>query len=118
MGGEVPDGLPVCHAVLWSNGAISDLQTATCLSSEANSINSHHIIVGLSILPDGPHGTHTYHAIAWYAGKMIDLNELLPAGSHITLTMAVAINNADQVVCYDVDRNVILLQLHLRADKP
>jgi probable HAF family extracellular repeat protein len=77
------------HPFLWSNGKMTDLGVAPCNSSSATcffpaAINDNGVIVG---------GNEIYSA-----GKLQDLNTLIPAGSPYQIQYANAINNNGQIV--------------------
>jgi probable HAF family extracellular repeat protein len=79
---RLPDAFTECHAVLWDNGATTDLGTLAGGVSEAYGIDPTGRVVGRS---DG-------HAFLWEKGVMTDLN--IPGGESI----ARRINAAGQVV--------------------
>jgi probable HAF family extracellular repeat protein len=77
------------HAFLWQNGALHDLGILPgASSSEAYALNDRGQIVGAS---DGA-------AALWQAGKVVDLNRLVPATSGWTLEDATGINASGQIV--------------------
>jgi len=92
--------LPQNHdAVLWRHGAMIDLGTLpgdAC--SNAYYVNARGQVVGTSesrdlcLIPTGE------HAFLWEnGGPMIDLNTLIPAGSTLELTFALAINERGEI---------------------
>ena len=96
------------HAVLFKNGAITDLGVLSSdKSSMALSINNSGSIVGFSsalvpqlglqlvalIYP----ASSSYHAFIYTNGSMFDLNRLLLNGSGWQLSFATAINDAGQI---------------------
>src|SRR5262252_1589692 len=75
------------HAVMWSNGTITDLGTFG-LDPVGEAINNHGVIVGQS----------STGAWIWSNGTFQSLNNLIPPGSGFTLTDATAINDNGQIV--------------------
>ncbi len=97
------------HAVLYSNGAMTDLGTLSeDITSAALGINNSGTVVGYSseLKPDVTLFTvpllepasASSHAIVYINGTMYDLNRLLPSGSGWQLSSATGINNAGQIV--------------------
>jgi uncharacterized protein (TIGR03437 family) len=97
------------HAVLYSNGAMTDLGTlSNDNTSAALGINNSGTVVGYSSgqIPDvtlffGPLlevASASSHAIVYMNGTMYDLNRQLSNGTGWQLTAATAINNAGQIV--------------------
>ncbi len=84
------------HAVLWSQGQVTDLGTLGGPQSFASGVNHDGIVVGNSgWAPGGGQGSH---AFVWQAGTMYDLNALaLPGHPFQTLTTAGDINDAGQI---------------------
>ncbi len=77
------------HACLWHNGRVQDLGTLPGQTySGAAAINSRGQIVGQS-------GSR---AFLYQAGRMRDLNDLIPAGAGWVLTKAIALNDQGQIV--------------------
>jgi probable HAF family extracellular repeat protein len=102
---DLPGPPPQNHdAVLWKNGAIIDLGTVTGDScANAYCVNASGQVVGASedqefcLIPTGQ------HAFLWEnGGPMVDLNTLIPPGSSLQLTFAVAINNRGEIVGFGV----------------
>jgi probable HAF family extracellular repeat protein len=56
-------------------------------------------IVGTSTVPSGG-GYLVYHAFVYGAGRMADLNKLIPAGSGWVLQSATGLNDAGEIVGY------------------
>ena len=73
--GVLFDGKEVSHAVLWSNGQITDLGTLGGKFSRAHAVNDSLRIVGSSLVDGGP-----THAFVW-SGSMVDLGTLGGASS-------------------------------------
>ncbi|HEY9606926.1 MAG TPA: DUF3466 family protein, partial [Allocoleopsis sp.] len=69
------------HAVLWTKDAIKDLGTFGGKNSWAYGINNRGQVVGSAETTNG-----SFHAFMWVNGKMIDLNNLIPAKSGWQLT--------------------------------
>ena len=82
------------HAFLWRNGVMTDLGTVgTDVGSEAFSINSQGQVVGDS-------GVHTgdLHGFLWeHGGPIVDLNQLVPPGSSLTVVSATLINDRGEI---------------------
>jgi probable HAF family extracellular repeat protein len=98
---DLPGSLPQNHdAVLWSDGAVTDLGKLhgdSC--ANAYYINDHKQVVGTSenatlcAIPTGE------HAFLWERDTgMIDLNTLIPANSSLQLVFAMAINDRGEIV--------------------
>lgn len=96
-----PDlGLPLeaRHALLWSNGKVTDLGTlGGKLNNAGFAINERGEIVGASDLP----GDTYQHAFLWQKGTMSDLGTL----KGDVLSAALGINNGDQVTGVSSDAN-------------
>jgi probable HAF family extracellular repeat protein len=102
---DLPGPTPQNHdAVLWADGAIVDLGTLPGDScANAYYVNARGQVVGTSenrdlcLVPTGE------HAFLWEGdGPMIDLNNLIPAGSSLQLTFAVAINDRGEIAGFGV----------------
>ena len=96
------------HAVLWTHGVINDLGTLPGdSSSNAYFVNDRGQVVGTS--EDRAHmliGVGE-HAFLWEdGGPMVDLNSLIPAGSRLQLTYAVAINDRGEIAGFGVPPGV------------
>ncbi|MDQ6931212.1 MAG: HAF repeat-containing protein [Candidatus Eremiobacteraeota bacterium] len=88
------------HAFLWSAGRMADLGTLPSSSYSAGyAINSSGTIVGRADLSTG--GTLlVYHAFVYNGTKMLDLNTMIPPGSHWVLDAATGINDAGLIAGY------------------
>jgi uncharacterized protein (TIGR03437 family) len=106
---DLQDRSATGHAVLYNNGAMTDLGTLPGdNSSAALGINNSGTVVGYSseLVPDitlfsGPlleTASANSHAIVYINGTMYDLNRLLPTGSGWQLSSATGINDAGQIV--------------------
>ncbi len=96
------------HAVLWRHGRLIDLGTFPVdTSSNAYYVNSRGQVVGTS--EDRAHMVIGVgeHAFLWEGnGPMVDLNTLIPAGSSLQLTYAVAINDRGEIAGFGVAQGV------------
>ena len=82
------------HAFLWTKETgMIDLGTLGGQDSYASDITNDGMVVGWSRDPDGD-----YRVFIWRDGVMTDLNDLLPEGFDMTLTLARGVNTAGQVV--------------------
>jgi probable HAF family extracellular repeat protein len=81
------------HAVLFSGGALTDLGTLGGTESAARAINGSGQIVGHST-----NASAVTRAFLHEHGAMLNLNNLVPAGSGWDLTEAYDINDAGQIV--------------------
>jgi len=102
---DLPGPLPQNHdAVLWRHGAMIDLGTVPGDScANAYYVNASGQVVGTSedqelcLIPTGQ------HAFLWESGgPMVDLNSLIPTGSSLQLTFAVAINDRGEIAGFGV----------------
>jgi probable HAF family extracellular repeat protein len=102
---DLPGPKPQNHdAVLWKNGVILDLGTLSGEScANAYYVNARGQVVGTSenrelcSIPAGE------HAFLWEnGGPMVDLNDLIPPGSALQLTFAVAVNNGGEIAGFGV----------------
>jgi probable HAF family extracellular repeat protein len=102
---DLPGPMPQNHdAVLWKDDAVVDLGAVTGDScANAYYVNSSGQVVGTSedqelcLIPTGE------HAFLWEnRGPMVDLNTLIPSGSSLQLTFAVAINNRGEIAGFGV----------------
>jgi probable HAF family extracellular repeat protein len=105
--GNVEQIVGATHAVLWEDGHVVDLGTLGGPTSRAYGINQHTQIVGTARTADG-----TDHAFLWEDGQMMDANDLLPAESGWTLTIAFGIDEHGAIVgqgIHDGQRHGFLL---------
>jgi len=93
-GGAAQTASGALHAVIWSGGSIRDLGTLGGANSFAYGLNNSGEAVGYSFLAGGGRT----HGFLYDAGVMLDLNNLIPAGSGWILTQAYAINSSGQIV--------------------
>ena len=107
---DLPGPLPQNHnAVLWTKGIIHDLGTLPGDScANAYYVNASGQVVGTSEnreLCSVPTGEH---AFLWEnGGPMVDLNTLIPSGSSLQLTFAVAINDRGEIAGFGVPTGCI-----------
>lgn len=96
------------HAVQWRHGVMIDLGTfPEDTSSNAYYVNARGQVVGTS--EDRAHMVIGVgeHAFLWEeGGPMVDLNTLIPAGSSLQLTYAVAINDHGEIAGFGVPPGV------------
>jgi probable HAF family extracellular repeat protein len=93
VGQSDPTGDATTYAVLWQNGAITNLGTLPGdVSSMANDINAQGQVVGTSCDVN-----FNCRAFLWDHGVMIDLNSLIPVDSPLYLTDAEGINDRGQI---------------------
>ena len=99
-------------AFLWKHGVMSSLGTLNDdLCSIAWAINAKGQVVGSSSADCDFSGTSTTeHAFLWKDGEMIDLNDFVPSGSHLTLIEPHYINNRGEITV-----NALLADGSLRA---
>jgi probable HAF family extracellular repeat protein len=81
------------HAFLSSGGVMTDLGTLGGTYSAATAINDNGQVVGTSDIT----GDAALHGFFYSGGVMRDLNDLIPAGSGVTIEAASAINNQGQI---------------------
>jgi probable HAF family extracellular repeat protein len=102
---DLPGPRPQNHdAVLWQNNAIVDLGALPGDScANAYYVNARGQVVGASesralcLIPVGE------HAFLWEnGGSMVDLNTLIPSGSSLQLTYAVAVNDRGEIAGFGV----------------
>ena len=96
VAGASPTGTGSGGAFLYSSGTMLSLGTvnSSLPLSIAFGLNDNGQIVGEAY----NNGIGTYHAFVYENGQMLDLNNLIPAGSGLTLTDAQAINDYGQIV--------------------
>lgn len=102
---DLPGPPPQNHdAVLWRHGAIIDLGTLPGdLCANAYYVNERGQVVGTSENRDLCSIPTGEHAFLWETGgPMVDLNTLIPPGSSLELTFAVAINNRGEIAGFGV----------------
>jgi probable HAF family extracellular repeat protein len=90
------------HAAKFSNGSWTDLGVLTgSLQNEAKAINASGQIVGTSVFPSTykPFKAGQHVPFISTAGGLVNLNTLIPSGTGFTLTDAVAINAAGEILC-------------------
>jgi probable HAF family extracellular repeat protein len=88
-----PTGDATTYAVLWQNGAITNLGVLPGdVSSNAFDINSEGQVLGISCDAKG-----NCRAFLWDHGVMMDLNSLIPPDSPLYLTDAEGINDRGQI---------------------
>lgn len=84
------------RAFMWHNGVMTDLGTLpACGISCAQSVNDSGQVVGRS----SDWGVMAEFAFLYSSGTMYDINNLIPAGSHWTISSAEDINNRGQILC-------------------
>jgi len=102
---DLPGPAPQLHdAVLWKNGKRIDLGVLPGDScSNAYFVNSHGQVVGTSENQDLCSILVGQHAFLWeQGGPMVDLNTLIPPGTSLDLTHAVAINDKGEIAGFGV----------------
>ncbi len=88
-----PKGDATTYAVLWQNGAITNLGTLPGdVLSMAEDINAQGQVVGISCDADG-----NCRAFLWDHGVMMGLNSLIPPGSPLYLTYGGGIDNQGEI---------------------
>lgn len=105
------------HAVFWHAGKIVDIQTIPCMMSYACGINDCGVVIGNLTYYNGSPGNWKYSGFLWYAGKMVDINNLLPRGSGYKVEGIRAINNRNQVLAW-AHATWLLIQLQLSDSGP
>lgn len=96
------------HAFLF-NGEFLDLGTLGGLQSEGLAINAAGDVVGSSDIASGG----SSHAFLYHSGELLDLNDRVVSANGWTLTSAVYINNAGQIIVVGMNRNASQLFLLL-----
>lgn len=98
----VPGNFQTQHAFLWRNGALTDLGTLPGYAeSAARDVNAAGQAVGSAFTADTGDST----AVLWQAGRIVDLNTVLPVRSTIRLREAVAITDAGHILCVGRDED-------------
>lgn len=109
------------HAVLWSNGAMTDLGALENQNrSVAVSVNDAGQIVGYSAQVDGVISSNA-RAVLWDHGVIYDLNSLIPQGSGWQLEQAFRINSSGEIAAsgrFNGQLRPVLLVPLQRATKP
>jgi probable HAF family extracellular repeat protein len=100
-------GLAGTHAFLWEDGAMTDLGTLP--GSEISfgwDINADGVVAGSAgaIEPPADPNQVALLAVIWQDGKIVNLNDLIPADSGWVLTTAYGINDAGQIVGYGYNK--------------
>jgi probable HAF family extracellular repeat protein len=83
------------HAFLYRQGRMTDLGTLGGRDSVAAAINDKGAVVGYSLT-----STSAIHGFIDLRGRMVDLNNLIPAESGVVITDADDINDRGQIVAY------------------
>jgi probable HAF family extracellular repeat protein len=101
VGFALTTGDQVGHGFLWRNGVMTDLGTVgTDLDSEGSSINSQGQIAGTSFT----FGVGDLHGFLWEnGGPIVDLNTLIVAGTSMTVTAGLLINDRGEIGCLGKD---------------
>jgi MYXO-CTERM domain-containing protein len=107
------DGGTQTHAILYSNGHITELGSLGGATSGAESLNNQGQVVGWATLAGAP-GSPTYTqpeaAFLYENGRMYNLNSLLnPGVPPLDLGLATGINNLGQILAVGQDSQVYLL---------
>jgi probable HAF family extracellular repeat protein len=104
-GATFPSG--AFDAFVWRNRVATDLGNLGDAASVAFAINSHGQVVGSTFLFDGSHS----RAFLWQNSSTVDLNTLIPAGSSLHLSWAMAINDRGEIAGEGVPRGCALQDL-------
>ncbi len=80
-------------AYLWRDGMATDLGNLGDCYSKGHNINSRGQVVGATFLCDFTFS----RAFLWEHGSIVDLNTLIPVGSSLQLTWAMAINDGGEI---------------------
>lgn len=86
------------HAVLWEDGAMTDLGVLNFQRSYAMGINEEGQIVGYSHVQKGNYGG--YDACLWENGEINNLHDFFPEELGIKFSHAMDINNLGQIIGY------------------
>jgi probable HAF family extracellular repeat protein len=101
------------HAILYSNGHITELGSLGGATSGAESLNNQGQVVGWATLagaPGSPTYTQPQAAFLYENGQMYNLNSLLSPGvPPLDLGVATGINNLGQILAVGQDSQVYLL---------
>jgi probable HAF family extracellular repeat protein len=115
VGGANLPGDTTTHAFLYRHGQMIDLGSlgGSVGLSEALAINDAGLIVGISTTAPG---LAPIHAFLSYGPTMVNLNDLIPAGSGWDLEWATGINNRGQIVGFGIhggeQRAYLLTPMH------
>jgi probable HAF family extracellular repeat protein len=98
--GKLP-GKDASHPFVWQDGTMTELPTPDAHPyATADDLNDAGQIVGNAYDETG-----STSPLLWEDGEAYDLNSLIPADSGITVTAAVAINAAGQILCIGLSAN-------------
>lgn len=90
------------HAAIFVNGSWTDLGALSGSATHATGINTQGQVIATAIFPQVSYhppkpGKHV--GLIFIGGALVDLNTLIPAGSGFTITDAIAINDAGEILC-------------------
>ena len=103
IAGDIVPASGPSHAALYSSGmwvALGALPGAA--ATQATAINSAGRIVGTAVFPVvgyNPFRPGRHVGFVVRGGSLVDLNTLIPAGSGLTITGAIGINDSGQILC-------------------